>query len=115
MVYFVSPANRTEITVVCFTQKSKPLVNENIVKKEIGKTVKGYAQPYPEKKIIIISHSEKKADDSGNRKNQKEEVVVLEKAGRFFLMMVFMKRPKPSMHDEFMGEPCHAFHANKGG
>jgi hypothetical protein len=86
-------------------------VNEDVMHKEIGETIKGDPQADPEQEVKALLHTKKQSGNPGNSKNQKEEIIVFKKAFRLFFVMVFMENPKQTMHHIFMGKPCYKFHA----
>jgi hypothetical protein len=110
MMHFVRSSDRLKIEVVRFSQKLKPLMNEDIMYKEIGESVEGDSQTNPEQEIIALLHAKKQSGNSGNGKNQEEEIIVFKKAFGLFFVMVFVKNPEQTMHNILMGEPCHKFH-----
>ncbi len=56
-----------------------------------------------------VHHAQHDAQPTGNSENEKEEIVLFKEA-RFLLVVVFVDRPKKTMHNVLMCEPRHEFH-----
>ena len=67
-------------------------MDEKIMYKEIGHTVKTYSDSYPKKNIQLFE-SEVKAKNSGDGENQEEQIISLKCSVAIRLMMIFMQNP----------------------
>jgi hypothetical protein len=107
--------NGFEIGHVGSVKEPESPVDENIMHREIGKSVQRDAKSYPEQKIKTGLHAKKESGDARRCKNQEKEVVMFKPAFGLFVVMVFVQYPQRAVHDIFMREPGHEFHKNKGG
>jgi hypothetical protein len=110
----MSTPDSAGIPVIGISKHLKPLMDKDIVYQKISKPVSKYSQAYwqtcPEAKILPGC----KTGDTYNGVKNKEGVVALPPVFVIFHVVIFMKHPKKSMHDVFMGKPCHKLHRAEG-
>jgi len=113
MVNFMGFPDRTEVNVVRSAEPFEPLVDEDFVNQEIGKSIQSDSRPDPHTEVVAVHHAKHDEEPTRYGKNQKEGIVFLEKTG-LFLMMVLMQVPKKAMHQKAVCEPSHELHEPKG-
>jgi hypothetical protein len=114
MVCFVCFPHCDDIAIVASPEKSDPLMNDYFVNYEISRAIERDTNTYPELIITTGHHAEHDKQPSGYREDQKEQIIALEETLRAGVM-ILVKRPKKTMHDEFMRRPGNGFHKNKTG
>lgn len=114
MVNFVRSSDRLEIWVIGVSEHFESLVNENVVHQKIREPVNRDSQSYPKKGIIALQHAKKQSGNTRQSKNEEEKIIVLKEAVGFLFVVIPMQIPQKTVHDVFMREPGHPFHAEKG-
>ena len=84
------PSDGFKIPVIGIPQHLKPLMDKDIVYKEIGRAIGCDAYADPKGHIPIVKRTKRQADDSRNGKDEKEKVISFKKAWLFLLMVVSM-------------------------
>ena len=79
---------------------------------EIGNTIEQNSNSRIQEYSNFLSDSIYNEKPAWNGKKQKEQVISL-KSSSLLIMMIFVKRPKNSVHDIFMSKPGNCFHKSE--
>jgi len=112
VMHLMSFSNSFKIRVIGISQNLKPLVDKDIVDKEIGHPVKQNAQSYEKPKVVSCLCSKQDEQKAGNCIDQKENIVSFEKT-RLLHVVIFVKFPHESVHHIFVSEPGHELHGKE--
>jgi hypothetical protein len=110
VVHFVGFSQPNQVLVIGIFEPFETLVNQDVVYREIAKTVKGNAQTNEKFVVHTSFYPEVKKDDAGYGKNDKKDVIALKNTCIFRLMMIGMKIPHQAVHNVFVGTPRNTFH-----
>ena len=109
VVHLMRPADSADIAVVAAGKPFEPLVNNHFMYQEIGSSVQGDSETNGCHPVHLVLQTQHDAEPAGDGKNEEEGIVFLKKA-RPFLVMVFMKVPKKTVHHIPVRHPGNAFH-----
>jgi hypothetical protein len=112
VVNFMGSANGANVMIVHVRKQFKTLVNDNFMYHKIGKSIERNA--YANKQPHVVKHESRDVTIGTRNGENKEEGIVFFKETRLYLMVVFVKVPKKSMHYIFMGEPSGELHEKEG-
>jgi len=109
MVHFVGAPNGFAITAGCIAEYLKPLVDKNIVNKEICQSIGKYAQTYSKSYVQYAHIPQQEEADTDNCIKDEEGIIALKPRVMVLAVVVFMQAPQETVHNVFMGEPRHKF------
>jgi hypothetical protein len=113
VMHLVCPANSTDIGIIAAGKPFEPLVDDDIMDKEIGKAVSHDAKANSMKPPHTRSlHAKHDTQETGYGKNDKESIIFFEKT-RFNFVVIFVQIPQESMHHPPVCTPGYTFHQQK--
>ena len=114
VMHFMCPANGTNIPVIAAGKPLESLMNNNIMHQKIPGAICHDAKTDRLHPPYIIKCAEIDQQYAWHSEDDKECIVLLKKA-RLYLVMIFVRIPKKTMHDIPMCKPCNTFHNYESG
>jgi len=103
----------TQVSVREIFQDWDTLVNVNIMKHKVGKSIKEYPDACAEQVTVGFHHPEINQENTGDGKNNGKYIVPLD-FSPIAHMVIFMQDPEEAVHNVFVGKPRHEFHKKEG-
>jgi hypothetical protein len=85
-------------------------MNDDVMYNKIAQTVSKNSQSNEESVIKTVLCTKIKQKNAWNGKDYEKNVVSFENMGVFGLVMISMKTPQKTVHNEFMSTPSDTFH-----
>jgi hypothetical protein len=109
VMHLVRPAYGPQVPVVAVAHEFEALVNENIMHQEVTATIQRDTDTHEKFNVVSVDDTKEHEQETGNGEDQEEGVVPFKKS-LVALVVVAVKYPKQSVHNVFVGDPCHSLH-----
>ena len=113
VVHFMCPSHGFGIAIIGISEPFKSLVDKDVVNQKISETVDKNPNAYGESRPKIVLPPKNYAGGTDDGVENEEQIIAFKPWFVIFLVVIFVKTPKKSMHYIFVRKPSHKFHAQK--